>query len=256
MRMVKKRFFSRFDRAICYGKSSMRELVGLGYAPDRARVAQNTIDTGRIFTQGERIAERGRQLRTEQGLDGRKVIVSIGRMDPPKRHEDLLDAWPRLRSIDPSLSLVLVSGGQLLESIRQRAAQVDGENIHVLGRVPEGDDYAWLAAGDLAIYPGAVGLAINQSLAIGCPTIIADEHGADAEIIMHEQTGWRFARGDLDALSATVGRVLGDDSQRARVVGQARKMMKDKVTIENMVTCIDATIREAIDDAARRRMMQ
>lgn len=253
LRLVKRRFFKRFDRAICYGESSFKELVSLGFPEDRARVAQNTIDTRRIFDQGEHIAERGRTLRSELGLSGRKVIVCIGRMDPEKRHGDLLDAWLDVKSNHPDLSLVLVSGGPLLEPIRQRAAEIDREHIHVLGRVPEGDDYAWLAAADLAVYPGAVGLAINQSLAIGCPTIIADESGADAEIITHGRTGWRFPRGDRRALVETINHVLADHEQRQRIVEQARTMMKEQVTIENMVNCIDTTIREALGDAEQRR---
>ncbi len=256
MQSIKRRFFNRFDRAICYGESAKREILQLGFAEDRARVAQNTIDTKRIFEQGDQLEQRGRALRAELGLTDRKVIVCIGRMDPEKRHEDLLNAWPELKAVDPGLSLVLISGGPLLQTISERAEALDRDNIHVLGRVPEGDDYAWLAATDLAIYPGAVGLAINQSLAIGCPTIIADEPGSDAEIIVHGKTGWRFPRGNLTALVQTVQQVLQDDAERMRIIDQARTMMRESVTIDNMVACIDATIREAIGDAARQRQNQ
>ncbi len=243
---IKKRFYSRYDRAICYGKQSMTELTALGFPADRARVAQNTIDTRRIFEDSADIAARGEELRAEAELTDATILLSIGRMDPEKRHQDLLDAWPRLRQLDSVLAMVLVSGGPMLEDIRAKAKQLDPDRILVTGRVPEGDDYCWIAASDVCIYPGAVGLAINQSLALGRPTVIADEYGADSEILKHDQTGWRYPRGDIDALVQTMSSVLGDDTTRDRITGAAVQMMRDEVTVENQARSIDQTIRDAL----------
>lgn len=246
MRVVKSRLYRRYDQVICYGQSALGELKGLGFPEERAVVAQNTIDTRRIFDRGEEIATRGRQLRVAAGLGDGKMIICVGRMDPEKRHGDLLDAWPTLIKADPSLSLVLVSGGPLLEEIRDRAKAIDPERILVTGRVPEGDDYAWIAAADMAVYPGAVGLAINQTLAFGKPVLIADEWGSDAEIVRHGQTGWRFPRGDIDAMARQILEVFTSDEQRTAVMETAVSMMRDEVTIENMVRNIDTAVRRAL----------
>lgn len=247
MNFIKRRFYRQLDFAICYGEQSRRELLALGFPPDRARVAQNTIDTRRIFEQSDSIAARGRELRRDAGLAEKKILLCIGRMEPDKRHGDLLDAWPRLRELDPSLVMVLVSGGPLLDQIKSRANQIDPQRIIVTGRVPEGDDYAWTAAADMAIHPGAVGLAINQSLALGLPTIIADEYGSDAELIEHGVTGWRYPRGDLAALTNTVNRVLADEPARRRVAENSKTLMREKVTIDNMADAMHVTILEAIE---------
>jgi glycosyltransferase involved in cell wall biosynthesis len=246
MRLLKPRLYSRFDCAVCYGESSREELVACGFPPDRAFVANNTVDTRRIFAQGERIGARGAELLRAAGLEGRKILLCIGRMDPEKRHQDLLDAWPRLRELDPDLRLVIVSGGPLLEAIRAKAAALDPGRILVTGRVPEGDDYAWISACDVGIYPGAVGLAINISLAFGRPTIIADERGADSEILRHGETGWRYPRGDLDAMVAAVGHVLANPEEAAVVGGRGRVLLRDTVTIDNMAANIDRAVRVAL----------
>lgn len=246
MKWVKPRFFSRFDCAVCYGESSRDELIGYGFPPDKVFVANNTIDTRRVFLDAERIQHRGLELRRAAGLEQRKILLCIGRMDPEKRHQDLLNAWPRLRELDPNLSLVIVSGGPLLETIRDQSARIDPERIRVTGRVPEGDDYAWISTCDLGIYPGAVGLAINISLAFGKPTIIADEYGADSEIVRHGVTGWRFERGDLDDMVRAVRHVLSSPDEVRDVTARARTLMRDTVTIENMVANIDKAIRTAL----------
>jgi glycosyltransferase involved in cell wall biosynthesis len=246
MKLVKRNFYKRMDLAICYGEQSKREIVALGFPAEKARVAQNTIDTRRIFEQTDSIRARGDELRRAAKLRDKKILLCIGRMEADKRHADLLQAWGRLRDIDPSLVMVLVSGGPLLEQIKSQARSIDPNRIVVTGRVAEGDDYAWIAAADLTIYPGAVGLAINQSLALGKPTVIADEYGADAEILEHDVTGWRYPRGDIDAMIAAVRNVLDDEPARGRVSDNARTLMRERVTIDNMADNFHATILEAI----------
>lgn len=248
--LLKPRLFSRFDAMIVYGESARKELVGLGYAADRVFVAQNTIDTRRIFTDAERISARGRELREQAGMNGKFVMLCIGRMDADKRHQDLLDAWPRLKAVHPDLCLVIVSGGPMLEEIREKARVIDPKSILVTGRVPEGDDYAWISTCDLGIYPGAVGLAINISLAFGKPTVIANESGSDTEILEDGVTGWRYPRGDLDAMVATVERVVRDPQASRVVCERARELMRDTVTIDNMVNKIDSAVRLALSARA------
>jgi len=246
IKLFKPRFFSRFDYAVCYGESSKSELLTYQFPADRIFVANNTIDTRRIFCDGERIAARGKELRRQAGLDGKKILLCIGRMDPEKRHMDLLKAWPQISALDKDFVLVIVSGGPLLQTIREKAKEIDAERIIVAGRVPEGDDYAWISTCDIGIYPGAVGLAINISLAFAKPTIIADEYGADSEIIEEGVTGWRFKRGDLGDMSRAVGDVLRAPEKVTRICKNARVLMRDKITIDNMARNVDKAIRAAL----------
>ncbi|MFT3683442.1 MAG: glycosyltransferase family 4 protein [Phycisphaerales bacterium] len=240
--MVKRFFFRRFDGLILYGRSSQQELSKLGYPLDKTVVCQNTIDTRRIFNDREAIERRAAELRREHGLEGKIVLECIGRMDPEKRHADLLAAWPKLAALDERLTLVMVGAGPLMEQLKADAAKVDPKRIVFTGRVPEGEDYPWIALADINIYPGSVGLAINQSLALGRPTVIADEWGADGEILEHEKTGLRYERGNLDAMVAAVKRVMTDRPLAERLGENSRAMMRERVTIENMVNQIHGMI--------------
>lgn len=248
----KRWFFGGFDELVCYGNNARTKALELGYPAERLSVARNTIDTRRIFAADGPIRRRGAELRTATGAA--ELLVSVGRLEADKRVADLIDAWPVLAAGHPDLQLVLVGGGPDLERIRARARLVDADRITVTGRVPDGDDYAWIAAADVCVFPGAVGLALNQSLALGVPTIIADETSSDAELVIHEVTGWRYPRGDVRALVAAVEHVLAPDhDEEVRAVGErGRALVRDEVTVERMVEVFDQVISRHLPARAKR----
>jgi glycosyltransferase involved in cell wall biosynthesis len=239
-------FVRRFDRFLCYGQSSVEELAELGYPRDRIRVAPNTIDTRRIAADEDAIRARGQQLREQHGLTGKRVVLYIGRMIERKRPWDLLGAWPKLRNTQDDTRLVLVGDGPMLEDICRRATSIDAERVVVAGRVPEGDDYAWIATADVVVLPAAVGLALNQALALGTPVVIADERGADAEPIKHAHTGWRFEPRDTDEIAAAVHRIFNHTKEREAVVARGLALMQNELSLERMVEAFDESIRESI----------
>jgi glycosyltransferase involved in cell wall biosynthesis len=251
LRMLKRRVYLPYDFAYTYGPESTRELVALGFDPARIFTAHNTIDTSRIFTHGDQLRAEGAALRRERGLGGKIILLCIAKMHPQKRHQDLLDAWPRLRQLHPDLVLVLAGSGPLAERIRIKAEQSDPERIIFLGRVPEGDDYRWLATADMNIQCGAVGLAVNQSMALGTPTIVADEPGSDAEIVTAGKTGWRYKKADINALVAAVQSVLTDWPARERITAEAVQFIREEASIERMAAVADACISTALSAVGR-----
>lgn len=246
LKVMKRRMFERFELFIVYGELARSELRNLGIPQERIFVAQNTVDTAHIFERGDEIRRRAVELRRRHGLDDARVLLSIARFDPEKRLSDLLAAWPRLREADPDLRLVLVGDGPLLDDLRDRAAAIDRERILLIGRAPEGDDYAWIAAADATIQCGAVGLAMNQSMALGVPTVIADEIGSDTEILVDGRTGWRYPRGDIRRLAETVEEALFTSEARQRITTAAQVLLRDHASIQKMTqsmsTCIDRAL--------------
>jgi glycosyltransferase involved in cell wall biosynthesis len=238
---------------IAYGNLAADFMADHGVPRNRIFVANNTIDTRLIFSQDSFIRDRAQQLRKREGLVDKTVLLMISRLDRVKRPGDLLDAWPRLRKVDPKLMLVIAGTGELAGEIQQRAASIDPMRIKFVGRVPPGEDYTWIAASDITIQCGAIGLAINQSMAFGKATVIADEPGPDSEIVEHHVTGWRYPRGDVSRLVDTVAEVLRDAEKRGRITGAARELMRTEITIENMVQQLDRCITDALQVANARR---
>jgi glycosyltransferase involved in cell wall biosynthesis len=238
-------FARRFTGIVCYGNASKSEFERLGVPPDRVTVARNTIDTERIFTDVESFARAAAALRRREGLDGRRIVLYCSTMYPKKRQLDLVEAWPVIRAEHPDATLVFVGGGAMLDVVRERARAVDPDGIRVLGRVPEGEDYLWIAACDVSVMCGGLGLAIQQSLAFGKPMIVADEPGVDGEVVEHGVTGWRYQRGDIPALAAAIVGVLRDRDGAAAVAARGRELIRTEVNLDRMVDGFMAALEKA-----------
>jgi phosphatidylinositol alpha-1,6-mannosyltransferase len=221
------------------------ERIGI---PSRSiSVARNTIDTDRIFSeiQDGLWATRVRELKANQGLEGRRLVLFCSTMYPKKRHLDLVNAWPGIHAAHPDATLVLVGGGAMLEAVKARIAELDAEQIRVVGRVPEGEDYLWIGASDVSVMCGGLGLAIQQTLAFGRPMIVADEPGVDGELVRHGETGWRYPKGDVSALVEAVNSVLSDPEGSAVIARRGQDLVRNEVHVDGMVDGFLAALARA-----------
>lgn len=239
------RFAKLFDGVICYGEEGQRDLQRIGIPKQRITVARNTIDTERIFSEINHRDARALELKREHGLAGRKLVLYCSTMYPKKRHLDLIDAWPSVRAAHSDSTLIFVGGGPMLESVKARAATLGGDDIRILGRVPEGEDYRWIGASDVSVMCGGLGLAIQQALAFGRPVVVADEQGVDGEVVRHGETGWRYPRGDINALADTINAVLANPEGSAAVARRGQDLIRDEVNIDKMVDSFVTALKRA-----------
>jgi len=232
---LRRRFLEQFDGIICYGQAGREELEGIGISPEKITIAQNTIDTARIFEQLPDLEELAEEFKIRHGLEGRRVVLSCGTMYRKKRQLDIVEAWPSIHAEHPDAMLVLVGGGEMFESIKTRVTELGDDSIRLTGRVPEGDDYKWIGACDVSVMCGGLGLAIQQTLAFGRPMVVADEPGVDGEVVVNGETGWRYPRGDVSALAATVSAVLSDPAEASEVAYKGQELIRNNVNIDTMV---------------------
>lgn len=232
---ARRRFLARFDGVICYGLEGKRELERLGIPCERITVARNTIDTARVFDQLDDREEMADAFKRDHGFEGRRIVLSCGTMYRKKRHLDLVEAWPAIHAEHPDAALVLVGGGEMFEAVKQRVDDLDDGSIRLIGRVPDGQDYQWIGACDVSVMCGGLGLAIQQTLAFGRPMVVADESGVDGEIVQDGVTGWRYPRGDVNALANVVSAVLADPSGSAEIARRGQDLVRTEVNIDGMV---------------------
>jgi len=137
-----------------------------------------------------------------------RQVAFVGRPDPRKGRDLLLDAWPEVRSRVPDAELAVVGGGD----------EPPVAGVRYLGRVTEEEKRAVLAASALFCAPNrggeSFGITVAEGMAAGC-AIVASDLGAFSDVLAG--SGLVFPNGDRAALAAALVQVLADTDLRQRL---------------------------------------
>lgn len=140
-----------------------------------------------------------------------RVLLWVGRLDPVKGLDLLIDAVPLVCKADPRAHLVLVGDGPLRATLeRQIASRNLGSRVHLLGA--RNDVPALLRAADVFVFPSRTeGLpnALLEAMAAGLPIVTTDVPGC-RDLVEHGSTGLLVPFGDATSLASAILRVVTD----------------------------------------------
>lgn len=191
-------------------------------------------------------AERLRQkTRAEFGAVDRPLVLAVGRLEPHKGYDLLLDACRLLADRDPQPLLVVAGEGSARAALERR---IDTERLPVrlLGR--RADVAELLAAADVVVLPSrweARALIAQEALHAGVP-LVATAVGGIPELV--GDAAELVPYGDPGALARTVGRLLDDPARRAALAAAGRAQAATWPTEDDTV----AQVLSIYDELAQR----
>jgi glycosyltransferase involved in cell wall biosynthesis len=148
------------------------------------------------------------------------VIASLGRLAAEKSVAELVDAVLDGVAHEPRLRMLLIGGGPLQASLRERAAASNGR-LFVAGGLPRSTALALLKGCDLFAFASRTetqGLVLAEALACGVP-VVARDGPAVGESVRDGVDGIVVA--DLAALSDALVGLARDDGRRSRLADAA-----------------------------------
>jgi L-malate glycosyltransferase len=249
---VKRRTSREAHWWFAYTERSAEVVAELGYPADRITVVNNAIDTEEL-TADLRWARAGaaRALRDEFALGDGPVGLFLGTLRGDKRLDLLVAACERVVAQRPDFHLLVVGGGPSQDELAQQAETLPW--LHVLGPRFGRDRATALAAADVTLIPGAVGLGVIDSIVAGSPLITSADsaHGPEIAYLRDGDNGRLVAGGgDPHRYAAAVLEVLGDPSLHRRLVAGC---VHDagRCTIAAMVEHFAEGVRAALEAAPR-----
>ena len=177
-------------------------------------------------------------LRSQLGLEGRRVILFGGRMTNAKGTQHLLQALARVIQRVPS-ALLLVAGSRpiepqvaphLLEPVREHvrsAGWLSGRALAAAYRL------ARLVATPSIIFDSFPTMNL-EAMACGVPVVTTCFGGA-SEAVVDGQTGFVVNPFDIEALATAIERLLTDDSLAARMGAAGLERVQQCFSIEEFV---------------------
>ncbi len=167
--------------------------------------------------------------RQRLGLNGNKVILFVGRVEPLKGIDRLLEAISHLKK-QPGLKLVIIGGddSSQFELAKLRALSRDlgiKNSVSFLGSVPQKRLPLFYSAADICVVPSyyeTFCLVILESLACGTP-VVATNVGAAASLIQQGETGYLVADNTPYNLAQGIERLLSVKKNGAVYASSIRK---------------------------------
>jgi phosphatidyl-myo-inositol alpha-mannosyltransferase len=214
-----------------------REFVGR-YFPAAYHLVPNGVDL-------ERFAPR----RLPAG--NRPTILALGRLDPRKGLEHLIDALPEvMRAVGP-VRLLIAGDGPRRDFLRHRAMDRAPGCVEFLGSVPPERTPELYATADCLCAPAtrneSFGIVLLEAMASARPVVATDLSGY-RRVVTAGETGWLVPPANPPALARALVRVL-QDPETARAMGEAgreraRGYSWPRVS-ERLVTLYERALRPA-----------
>lgn len=145
------------------------------------------------------------RLRREYGLEGKYLALTCSRLNPEKGLEYLLQAIPRVRTINADFRLVIVGRGARETELRGLCRRLGLDDVaQFVGW--RNDAMDWIAAADLVVQPALCESwcqVLFEALGFSKP-IIMTPVGAAPEVIGNNERGRLIPPGDTDAIANAI----------------------------------------------------
>jgi len=208
------------ERFVCISEAIKKEALAHGLPPEKLVSIGNGVELAPTP-----VAPGAPENAAPADLGAGRVVLFVGRLDPQKRLDVLLDAFARLPKKDTRLAIA--GTGPLLEVLRVQAAALGiEERVSFLG---DRSDIAALhgAASVFCLPSESEGLpnALLEALALGTPVVATDIAGTN-EVVRHESTALLVPVGDAPALALALERLLEDRELASRLATAGRERVQ------------------------------
>jgi glycosyltransferase involved in cell wall biosynthesis len=213
----------RADALIAISESTRRELIDeMGAPPERIVVTPLAAEPGlhRVNDLTRLDAVRRRYQLPE------RFILFLGALEPRKNLPRLLEAFAALAPALQREFPLVVAGAQgwLNDSVHEQVRKLGlGERVFFPGYIDQGDIAALYSMATVFAYPSlweGFGLPVLEAMACGAPVLTSNvsslpEVAGDAAVLVPPT--------DVDAIAASLGRLLDDDAFRADLSARGRQ---------------------------------
>ncbi len=194
-----------------------------------------------------------RNLRDVWGLDGRPLIGCIGRLEPGKGHETLIEAMPSVLPRYPEAMLLIAGhdpwghGAPLQKRI---------ENLGLEGSVRlvgfQDDIPSFLHALDVFAFASrseGFGQVVVEAMAASRP-VVASRIAPLTEILVEGETGFLADPEDPDSFAVAICKLLDDPGRAGNMGAEGFKRVESEFSVQKMAEKTVAVYRSLVKERA------
>jgi len=216
------------QRIVINSDFTRRHFAAMGIEHAEMVLLKMSVDTKRF-----RPGLDDRHVRERYGLDGAKVILTVGRVIERKGHDFVLQTLPHLQRAVGRVHYLVVGGGPEVTRLRALAQQLGcADAVSFTGALPAEELPYLYAACDVFVMPSRAlaqrdgiegfGIAFLEAGACGKP-VIGGDSGGIAEAVVDGATGILVNSTSVQALTDALTHLLVHEDEARRLGAQGRQ---------------------------------
>jgi glycosyltransferase involved in cell wall biosynthesis len=208
----------------------------------------HAIDSRRFQTEAECLEPQRPELRKEKDLDENAIVFMFsGKFIPKKRPMDFVCAIERAVRRNSRIQGLMVGDGPQRagceDLVRMRSAP-----IRFTGFLNQSQITKAYVASDALVLPSdgeTWGLVVNEAMACARPCIVSDRVGCGPDLVIPQETGAIFPRGDVDALANSMLELAGNPERMISMGLEARSRLRNysvEMAVDGIIQSLAATL--------------
>jgi phosphatidylinositol alpha-1,6-mannosyltransferase len=206
------------DGIVVVSRFTQGKVLALGTDPSRVKLVYSGVDHVR-FTPGPSDSK----VIARHGLTGKRVILTVARLDARKGHETVIKALPTILSRVPEAIYLIVGQGPERDRLARLVAELQLETRVVFAGVVADDELcAYYRTCDVFVQPNyqfngdneGFGLVFLEAAACGC-AVVAGRAGGVPEAVKDGETGLLVDGTSVEQTSDAISRLLLDANLRS-----------------------------------------
>jgi glycosyltransferase involved in cell wall biosynthesis len=240
-----KRLLARFPQVLAVSSEIRSELLRAGANPARVRVLLNGIDH-QAFQRNTALEAAARERFGVRPTD--VVIGAMGRVEPGKRFDVLVDAFARLRRDDGRLKMLIAGQGSARPQLEATIRRLHLENSCLLAGHCD----------DVVSFHHALDVFVQSSDSEGTPNVVleamaletpvvATDVGGTKELLAPGVHGLLVKRRDHEGLAAAIAATLNRPDATARRVRAARQRVEQELSFDARQAALNQLYQHLVD---------
>ena len=179
-RRVVAKFATRADLVISISQVTLDRFRYWSAVDERATAVLPNAIRAHLYGLGEKDLELVRRL----GIQGRRVIMTLGRMASDERYkgfDEVIEVMPRLRELEPQIIYVAAGDGDDRPRLEAKVRELGlGDHVIFPGRIPEAQKPDYYRLADAYVMPSSgegFGFVVLEALACGVPVVASFADG-------------------------------------------------------------------------------
>ncbi|HUP21053.1 MAG TPA: glycosyltransferase family 4 protein [Gemmatimonadota bacterium] len=255
-RAVSRRAYGSADIVVCVSRYTRRVMEESGIRPPAVATIPNGADP-ELFRPVPAAEAEG--VRRRLGLEGTRVLLTVGRVGPRKGQDIVIRALPAIARAAPEVVYVLTGIPDGRPELERLAGDLGvADRVRFLGTVADETLVALENAAQLFVMTSrrtaegdfeGYGIAVVEAALCGLPAVVAGESGL-AEAVEDGVTGLVVPPEDPAATAAAVIGLLRDEGARRAMGERARERATREQTWAHRAEAYDAELRRIVRGGA------